>query len=255
MSVVAAGFLSLAPGRVMAADALTFPQGPVSNATGIILGGTGWSFVPTTDILVTSVGYLINQDGGNPDAVVTIWAGTNTVIASYTGLTNPAATFPSLLSKPVPPLPLSAGQTYSIMVYIAPLTNAGLYISVLDNTGVFTSSTFNVASNLSQYAALQISQEGVISAPDNNQTILYLGPTFTYSLGVLVRPELRISLPDPANVRLSWTTNSPGFALQQSPAVTGTYVALSNAPVVIGPDFTVTLPNTNAGFFRLAKPN
>ena len=72
-----------------------------------------------------------------------------------------------------------------------------------------------------------------------------------------VPPRLNIArTPQPANVRLSWSTNYPTFQLQRAQAINGsaTWSLHPMSPVVIGSDYTVTQPAaTNHEFFRLKQ--
>jgi hypothetical protein len=56
---------------------------------------------------------------------------------------------------------------------------------------------------------------------------------------------------------LSWPTNAPGFTLQSTFSLTApvTWVDVTNAPVVIGAQFTIINSfSGNARFYRLTKP-
>ena len=70
-------------------------------------------------------------------------------------------------------------------------------------------------------------------------------------------PRLNIARTNPAQVRLSWPTNYPGFNLQRASAIDGS-APWSNHPmsrVVMGSNYTVTQPAaTNLEFFRLKQP-
>jgi hypothetical protein len=70
-------------------------------------------------------------------------------------------------------------------------------------------------------------------------------------------PRLDIARTNPAQVRLSWPTNYPGFNLQRASAIDAS-VSWSNHPmsrVVMGSNYTVTQPAaTNQEFFRLKQP-
>jgi len=70
-------------------------------------------------------------------------------------------------------------------------------------------------------------------------------------------PRLDIARTNPAQVRLSWPTNYPGFNLQRASAIDGP-ASWSNHPmsrVVMGSNYTVTQPAaTNHEFFRLKQP-
>jgi hypothetical protein len=70
-------------------------------------------------------------------------------------------------------------------------------------------------------------------------------------------PRLDIARTNPAQVRLSWPTNYPGFQLLRASAIDGS-ASWSNhpmSPVVMGSNYTVTQPAaTNQEFFRLKQP-
>ena len=70
-------------------------------------------------------------------------------------------------------------------------------------------------------------------------------------------PRLDIARTNPAQVRLSWPTNYPGFNLERASAIDGS-APWSNhpmSPVVMGSNYTVTQPAaTNQEFFRLKQP-
>jgi hypothetical protein len=70
-------------------------------------------------------------------------------------------------------------------------------------------------------------------------------------------PRLDIARTNPAQVRLSWPTNYPGFNLQRASAIDDP-ASWSNHPasrVVMGSNYTVTQPAaTNREFFRLKQP-
>jgi hypothetical protein len=70
-------------------------------------------------------------------------------------------------------------------------------------------------------------------------------------------PQLNIARTNPAQVRLSWPTNYPGFQLLRASAIDGS-ASWSNhpmSPVVMGSNYTVAQPvATNREFFRLKQP-
>jgi len=255
---LAAGALAATLSPALGVDALSFPNGPASGILAVLNGGAGWFFVPTTNLTLTSVGYLdLATVGGDPNAVVTIWAGTNSVVASYTGITDLSAQSGDIISVPVAPLLLAAGQPYSITVYVAPLADSSWSGALHDNSGAIQYDPFEVAPQLSQYHAWQLNQDGsfapLFGDPAESQQLMWLGPTFTYQLGS-PPPTLSIGLTNNNNVLLSWPTNAAGFVLQRSAAVTGAYTTVTNSPSVVGANYQTTLPRTNAaGFFRLMK--
>ena len=260
LGVLFAGMLATTCSPALAVDALTFPDGVASGVASFLDGGPGWSFVPTTNLTVTRVGYLdLATTGGDPNAVVTFWAGTNSVIASYTGIVNGTAQYGDIVSASIPALGLTAGQAYTITVSTAPLSGSTWYGSLFDNTGILGGGPFQVAAELGQYQAWQLNQDGtfapLVSDPGENGKLLWLGPTFTYQVG---SPPvvLTITLTNSNSVLLSWPTNATGFVLQSSLAVTGIYADVTNSPSVIGTRYATILPRTNtASFFRLRKPS
>jgi len=251
-----AGALAASGSPALGVDALTFPNGPASNVGLSLDGGPAWSFVPTTNLMVTSVGYLdLNSVGGDPTAVVTFWAGTNTVIASYTGITNPAAQAGDIVSATIPALALTAGQPYSIAVYTTPLSDSMWNGSLLDNSGMVDDYPFQVAKELGQFRAWQLNQNLMFTRlPGDSGVVeqrLWLGPTFSYTIGSPL-PNLTIIQTNNSRVVLSWPTNAAGFVLQSSAVVTGTYANVTNSPSTVGANYATTLPSTNpAAFFRL----
>lgn len=66
-------------------------------------------------------------------------------------------------------------------------------------------------------------------------------------------PELNLSSINPGSLRLSWSTNYPGYALESAPAPVGTTCeSVTNVPVTAGSEFTLELLATEAlRFFRL----
>jgi len=260
LEALAVGALAGLSSRALAVDALSFPVSAAGDTAAFMNGGCGWSFVPTTNIVITSVGYLdLVESGGNPDTVVTIWSNTNAVLASYTGITDPSADPNTIISAPIPSLLLAAGQTYAVTVYDAPLSGSVTTFAVHDNSGTVVDNPFLVAPELSHYQGLQLSQGGAFSPlssdPALNQQFLWLGPTFTYEIFV-PHPILTIAAVGNKSVQLSWPTNAVGFSLQSCPAVAGFYSPVTNTPSVSGTNYSTTLPATNAAvFFRLAKPN
>jgi hypothetical protein len=256
---LAAGALALTQAPAAATDALILPTGPVTDVAVMESGGAGWSFVPTTNLLLTAVGYLNTTGvGGDPNAVVSIWAGTNALLASYTGITNAFTPAGEIISAGVAPLALTAGQTYTIAVYTAPLATVLWSGYLHDNTGWIVNAPFAVAAQLSQYQAWLLNTDGTFTPFEDsplNQQILWLGPTFTYRIGVL-GPTLTIGRSGSNGVQLSWPTNAAGFVLQSSSWVQGAYTTMTNLPVLTGTNYSTTLPATNAAaFYRLVKPS
>lgn len=65
----------------------------------------------------------------------------------------------------------------------------------------------------------------------------------------------RLNLVLVAGAVLSWPTNAVGFRLESSPSLTAPFSTVTNAPFVVGTNYTVTLPaDQPAQYFRLSKP-
>jgi hypothetical protein len=87
-------------------NALTYiySSGGVAGPGGLrsyVVGGVGWSFVPTTDLLVTAI---YTYDGTQ----VSFWQGTSQIITNFDYTSSSGSL------QPVAPFLLSAGQTYFI---------------------------------------------------------------------------------------------------------------------------------------------
>jgi hypothetical protein len=255
---MAAGLLAACSSPAQDIAALTFPNGAASGVTLFMGGGAGWSFVPRTNLNVTSVGYLdLAATGGDANAVVTIWAGTNTAIGSYSGITDPFAQPGDVVSAAVAPLYLVAGQPYAITVHIAPLAGSTWYGALHDNSGQIQYDPFQLAPELTEYQAWQLKRDGTLarlySDPAFNQQVLWLGPTFSFQTAPS-RPRLTIAASTSNTVTLSWPTNEVGYVLQRSAVAGGAYLTLTNTPSVVGTNYSAAFPRTNAAaFFRLVK--
>jgi hypothetical protein len=72
--------------------------------------------------------------------------------------------------------------------------------------------------------------------------------------GAAPAPRLNISLG--GGVAVTWPTNATGFTLESAPNLAAQFSAVTNAPVVSGTNYEVTVPaDAPAQFFRLRRPN
>jgi len=142
-------------------------------AAGYSTKGVGWSFVPTSDLLVTAIYSSAPQ--------VTFWQGTSAVIATYeytgpygTVYGGPATNFQSILS-----LHLSAGQTYSISTQF-PDFNSQFFAFGPEFT------PFSTSPYISQFASYYVSSSGEWTSPttppSDNANCLLLGPNFRFDV-------------------------------------------------------------------------
>lgn len=160
-------------------NALNIAPGP--GIPGYILGGVGWSFVPTSDLLVTGI--------SSTDPQVDFWLGTNQNVASFfyagpyeTGgfvFNNGAPTNFQSVSN----LLLFAGQTYFISTQetnFTQLASPFFYSFNGTNGPAFSTSTY-----ISQFASYLLSTNGqwspLVTPPDNSYNV-YIGPNFQFEV-------------------------------------------------------------------------
>lgn len=145
---------------------------------GYASGGVGWSFVPTSDLLVTGISSTAPQ--------VIFWSETNQAIASYNytgpliGVTGPSTNF-----QTVPSLLLSAGHTYFISAQHSNFTDtANFVVFSRNNPNGFLS--FDTSAYISQFASWLISPSGQWSSPlspaSENANCIFLGPNFQFQI-------------------------------------------------------------------------
>lgn len=153
----------------------TLPLG----ALGYAMSGIGWSFVPTSDLLVTAISSTAPQ--------VTFWQGGNQVLATY-AYTGPIGTVyggPQTSFQAVSPLFLSAGQTYFMSTQAADLNSSVLFF-VFELNGAEGLGPFVTSPYISQFASYYLSSEGQWSSPttpaSENANYLLLGPNFQFQV-------------------------------------------------------------------------
>lgn len=243
-SILLAGSLFfLLPSAQADTDAVT-PL--VSEVLGYVNGGSGFSFTPTTNLLVTRVGYL---DEGNVNPIIKFWAGTNYPMASFTlapGTSSDAMVYSNVS------LTLLAGRPYSIT-----LQEGSSFASVfLLRAYVTNTARFLVATQLAAYQSLIVTTTGVFTNFSTN--VLYLGPNFSYSVQTtpITLPLLSISRSNASTTVLTWPAPSSGFLLTEIPSLTQTNWAFVTNPVnVVNTTnrVNVSSPGTNR-FYRLFHP-
>ena len=212
----------------------------------------GWSFVPTSDLLVTAIYASAPQ--------VLFWRGTNQVIATYayTGPHGSLYAGPATNFQAVPALLLSAGQSYSITIH-DPDSPSTTIFWVFANGELYGLDPFTNSTYISQFASYYVSSSGEWTSPttppSENVNVLLLGANFQFQVVPASPPPLTHTRSG-ANIILTWPTNAVIFTLQSttnlvSPAV---WDAVSPPPVVINDQNTVT--NTISGtrkFYRLSQ--
>lgn len=214
---------------------------------GYVIPGVGFTFVPTTNLLVTQVGYYANILS---QPLVRVWSGTNE-IASY-DLSPDPVTYDMVYSN-VPPLSLIAGQTYSITLQDGPLSS---------NNPVVVAAWFGtvLAPEIGSYVPIQLVSDGTFNnladptnAPTNSP--LFLGPDFQYQVAQTLGPPTLAVASSGTSVVVSWPSAWAAWTLQQNPDIgttnwTDSGYAVSNDGT--NNSVTITPPLGNL-FFRLRQ--
>ena len=221
-------------------DALTFGVG--INGVGYFTPMTGWTFVPTTDLRVVSVGYSSVVDGSG--LRINFWEGTNHIIATYPIVQGFQTN--AVLYQSVDGVTLRANAQYGISVE-NPYSDS-LPVAVYSRQGDDGSATFDTSPFLTQFALFQVSTNGLWSPLPFNGDVLYLGATFQFALvSKLTIGSLGNSL------LLSWPTSPNSFAVQQNLDLNPAHwTTLTNTPIVLGSENQISLPKpTGIIFYRL----
>lgn len=155
---------------------------------GYSIGGVGWAFVPTSDLLVTGIASTAPQ--------VSFWSETNQLIANYeyAGPFGNVFTGPSTNYQAISSLRLSAGHTYFISTQYSNLTSSVNWFAYGRN-GVPELLPFETSPYISQFASYKLSPSGEWSSPttpaSENVNIVLLGPNFQFE-----------PIPEPTSVEL-----------------------------------------------------
>lgn len=211
---------------------------------GFVNGAIAFSFTPTTNLAVTSVGYF-NQGAINP--IVRIWANTNFPIATWQLV--PSSTNGVMVYSNVT-LTLLAGRRYSISVQDGPLSPPNPVLLQF-----YTNTQFQLASQLAGYVGATVNSNGVWGSFLTNYFLL--GPNFTFQeqstpVGV---PPLN-AFRGGSNLVLAWPSVPTGFVLQQGTDLVGSdWVYLTNTPSLVAGSNQVSIPLLPPNlFFRLIHP-
>lgn len=240
-------------------DAVIFPASSNAHGVGYLNGGVGWSFVATTNLVVTWIGYrnTYTPTGGITGVRITFWASTNAPLASYlsdnlAGLGERDTN--DIVYGRVSPLLLEAGREYFVTSDLG--TNAQaleIYSSDLSQT---EDRPFQAASDLLYRGVCEYDAGSGFLKPDRfSASGLLLGPTFRYQSAATAIPRLMIELVGGA-VLLAWPTNTPECVVEVSSLIASTtWEQATNAPPpTISGDrylYTYRLPDNQPRFFRL----
>lgn len=201
---------------------------------GVVAGAVGFSFVPTTNLTLTRVGFLDSQNFH--DAIVSFWAQTNSVIASYD--LGPSSNTQTIIYFTNVNLTLAAGQPYSITMQDGALTNSNTvsFLAYLPGAG----GQITVAPEISNYQAVVVSSAGAFSPIATNAFLF--GVDFSYqttNAAPPVPPTLTIQLTGPETAVVSWPSPSTGFILE-----TNVILSTSNWFEYVGTINTNSLSNS-----------
>ncbi len=146
---------------------------------GFTTNGVGWSFVPASDLLVTGISATGPQ--------VSFWQGADQLLAAYayTGPYGSIPTGPSTSFQSVPPLFLSAGQTYFVSAQSSNFSaQVGFFYFGRNGAGGLT--PFVPSSDITDFASYYLSPSGGWSSPfgqtSDNVNYALLGPNFQYQV-------------------------------------------------------------------------
>lgn len=177
------------------------------NAGGsVINGGVGFSFVPTTNLNVTQVGYF---DGGTfSNVIISIWLSTNTVLTNFD--LGPSSNTQTAVYTGVSNLNLIGGVPYSITVQNGALTNTNAISALVYLPGSNTQVT--LAPTITNFQAVVVSPSGVFSSFATN--VYLFGVNFAYGpTNLPPPPTLDIAITGPDTVTVSWPSPSTGYFL------------------------------------------
>lgn len=156
---------------------------------------------------------------------------------------------------------------FSYSLLATSLTN-GLFVSVpaldlhsiLDGDGVAAAVNGNAISNRQSVAS---TVSGISWLPNQDLWIRWSGVAYPFStahtlaiddLTFRAVPELQISSVNPTGLRISWSTNYPGYRLQSAASPTATsWDAVTNIPAMAGSEFSVEVEGTDVQRFFLLK--
>ena len=158
---------------------------PGGSVMGYYPGGVGWSFVPTSDLLVTGISSTAPE--------VDFWLGTNQNIATY-NYSGPYQSGQFVFDSGGPTnfqavsyLLLSAGQTYFISTQQTNFSSSVIVFvySLNPSESPYDPTTFSVSPYIAQFASYYLSSSGQWSStttpPDNSNYIL-IGPNFQFQV-------------------------------------------------------------------------
>jgi hypothetical protein len=196
MKTTAKGFRFWLSVQILVLFGFLFPQFSTAQGTldalnissgGTVVGfagqGVGWSFVPTSDLLVTAINSTASQ--------VDFWLGTSQNIAdySYNGPYGGPPSFAGPTSfQSVSSLLLSAGQTYFISTQQPGFASSvNVFVYSLNSSGSpYNPAPFSLSPFITQFASYYLSSSGQWSSTttpaSDNVNYAVLGPNFQFQV-------------------------------------------------------------------------
>ena len=169
---------ALTPSLPYAPPGGSYLEGPYFQ--GYDIGGVGWTFTPTENILVTDVSAVLAPQ-------VSIWLGTSQILASYNITTSDGN------PESISPLLLLAGQNYAVSAQNPNFTGTTMYL-LGSPTGASSLPLVTVSSYLTEFGNFNLSSTGQwtpIGSTDNTDYVS-IGPNFQFQV-----------VPEPRIIRLS----------------------------------------------------
>jgi hypothetical protein len=153
---------------------------------------------------------------------------------------------------------------YSLSGWFASVNTAApaaLEFRVRDALGVIATYAFQLPNTAAVWTNMTFQfnsgSASVLTVEVWDTSALFYGNDYSIDdLSVTVLPQLRITTSAPLQTTLSWSTNAVGFTLETALSLPApSWSAVTNVPVVLGNQFIVTVPATNAQqYFRLHHP-
>jgi hypothetical protein len=220
--------------------------GYTDNIGGLLNTTAGWTFQTTRVITVTELGCfasVFDQNASVATIQVGLWDHSGSLLAA-SSVTRSSNLFDQTRYESIPAVTLSPGQTYHLGVYYSGGRIAMNVAGVVAGGSISTSAEIALRG-----AALATAGFSFPAEQAGTPGSIYVGPNFRFAS----RPKLDIHAWPPNQVRLSWPTAYPEYALQSEPGLAGVW-ADAGLPVTVVSNqfvaFDTILPGSK--YYRLA---
>jgi hypothetical protein len=221
--------------------------GYTDNLSAFVGTTVGWTFQTAKPLTVAELGCFAKVFDDNPTVTaiqVGLWNHSGSLLVSNS-ITPGSPLFDQTRYESITPVALEPGQTYHLGVYYSEGSIG------LDVAGAAASGLLSVSPEI-QVGGAAVASFGFAYPPEVADTSgsIYAGPNFRFQS----QPTLSIQLWLTHQVRLSWASAYPGYALQSRLGMSGTWVDAGLPVSVVGDEFVVfdavgPIPN----YYRLAK--